>query len=97
MKSRLIIFIFIFMFSSLFCLLLKAQFLQPIHYENVVVERSVARLCGYPLCMRPLSDDHSKRGMFHIDYHSKRVLDNTEIKVCEQKKKKKKKRKKSNH
>lgn len=32
-----------------------ASFLEPSHYEAVVEERSVNRVCGYPLCARALS------------------------------------------
>lgn len=56
--------------------------LQPRHYQDVVLERSVALMCGYPLCARPLPrHDKARGGMYKIDMVNKCVLDNVEIKV----------------
>ena len=34
-----------------------ASFMQPSHYEDVIVERSLAGLCGYPTCGNSVSVD----------------------------------------
>jgi len=62
-------------------LLFVAQLLQPQHYEDVVSERNLAQLCGYPLCSKPVEPSSAvlqrleKAGRFKIDIQNHRVLD----------------------
>ncbi|CDY25002.1 BnaC02g40060D [Brassica napus] len=45
-------------------------------YEDVVTERTIAKLCGYPLCRSPLpSDDVSRRGKYRVSLKEHRVYD----------------------
>ncbi|CAA7398542.1 unnamed protein product [Spirodela intermedia] len=44
-------------------------------YEDVVVERSIAGLCGYPPCPNPLPPDRSRRGRYRISLSEHKVYD----------------------
>eukprot|EP00268_Persea_americana_P003386 TRINITY_DN11027_c0_g1_i2.p1 TRINITY_DN11027_c0_g1~~TRINITY_DN11027_c0_g1_i2.p1 ORF type:complete len:641 (-),score=139.45 TRINITY_DN11027_c0_g1_i2:449-2371(-) len=45
-------------------------------YEDVVTERSISNLCGYPLCPNSLPSDRSARkGRFKISREEKKLLD----------------------
>ncbi|CAN7125495.1 unnamed protein product [Brassica rapa subsp. narinosa] len=45
-------------------------------YEDVVTERTIAKLCGYPLCRSPLpSDVVSRRGKYRVSLKEHRVYD----------------------
>lgn len=55
-----------------------ATFLEPRHYEDVVEERSVSKVCGYPLCQNKLTNFFKQR--YHISMKSNKVFDLTERK-----------------
>lgn len=44
-------------------------------YEDVVTERSIANLCGYPLCRNSLPSDRSSKGRYHISLKEHKVYD----------------------
>ncbi|KAI3417298.1 uncharacterized protein J3R85_014571 [Psidium guajava] len=44
-------------------------------YEDVVVERSIANLCGYPLCANPLPSDRPRKGRYRISLKEHKVYD----------------------
>ncbi|KAL3749926.1 hypothetical protein ACJRO7_010971 [Eucalyptus globulus] len=44
-------------------------------YEDVVAERSIAGLCGYPLCATPLPADRPRKGRYRISLKEHRVYD----------------------
>lgn len=47
-------------------------------YEDVVTERSIANLCGYPLCLNSLPMERSKKGQYRISIKEHRVYDLSE-------------------
>uniref|UniRef100_A0A1J3CZX4 RNA polymerase II subunit B1 CTD phosphatase RPAP2 homolog n=1 Tax=Noccaea caerulescens TaxID=107243 RepID=A0A1J3CZX4_NOCCA len=52
-------------------------------YEDVVTERTIAKLCGYPLCRASLPSEVSKRGKYRISLKEHRVYDSQETrKFC---------------
>ncbi|CAN8255810.1 unnamed protein product [Cochlearia groenlandica] len=52
-------------------------------YEDVVTERTIAKLCGYPLCLNSLPSDVSQRGKYRISLKEHRVYDLVETrKFC---------------
>ena len=61
----------------LFCL--QAQVLSQSHYTDVVEERNISNLCGYPLCVNPLGEQPKQK--YHISLAQKKVFDLTERKV----------------
>ncbi|URD90287.1 phosphoprotein phosphatase [Musa troglodytarum] len=56
-------------------LLAVATLLSRSDYEDVVVELSIADVCGYPLCRNPLPSDRQKRGRYRISLREHRVYD----------------------
>lgn len=44
-------------------------------YEDVVTERSIANLCGYPLCHSNLPSDNTRRGRYRISLKEHKVYD----------------------
>ncbi|RWW05427.1 hypothetical protein BHE74_00028130 [Ensete ventricosum] len=56
-------------------LLAAATLLSRSDYEDVVVELSIADVCGYPLCRNPLPSDRQKRGRYRISLREHRVYD----------------------
>ncbi|MQM07596.1 hypothetical protein Taro_040436 [Colocasia esculenta] len=44
-------------------------------YEDVVVERSIVGLCGYPACPNPLPADRPRRGHYRISLSEHKVYD----------------------
>lgn len=42
-------------------------------YEDVVTERTISNLCGYPLCPNSLPTDHPKKGQYRISIKEHRV------------------------
>ncbi|KAK7483478.1 hypothetical protein BaRGS_00025277 [Batillaria attramentaria] len=54
------------------------QFISRSHYEDIVEERAIGHLCGYPLCGNTLSNIPKKK--YHISTKSNRVFDITERK-----------------
>ncbi|PON69610.1 RNA polymerase II subunit B1 CTD phosphatase RPAP2-like protein [Parasponia andersonii] len=44
-------------------------------YNDVVTERSIANLCGYPLCPKPLPSDRSRKGHYRISLKEHKVYD----------------------
>lgn len=44
-------------------------------YEDVVTERTIAKLCGYPLCRRFLASEVSRRGKYRISLKEHKVYD----------------------
>uniref|UniRef100_A0A2P2L2T3 RNA polymerase II subunit B1 CTD phosphatase RPAP2 homolog n=1 Tax=Rhizophora mucronata TaxID=61149 RepID=A0A2P2L2T3_RHIMU len=44
-------------------------------YEDVVTERSIANLCGYPLCTNPLPTDRPHKGRYRISLKEHKVYD----------------------
>ncbi|KAJ9162816.1 hypothetical protein P3X46_022560 [Hevea brasiliensis] len=47
-------------------------------YEDVVIERSIANLCGYPLCKNFLPLDRSHKGRYRISLKEHKVYDQHE-------------------
>lgn len=54
------------------------QLISRSHYEDVVEERAIVYLCGYPLCDSPLTNVPKKK--YHISTKSNQVFDITERK-----------------
>ena len=50
------------------------------YYDDIVTERSIVRICGYPLCALPLTPQHQRRhaAQYHISLDQKKVFDLTE-------------------
>jgi len=44
-------------------------------YEDVVTERSIANICGYPLCRNSLLSDRTRKGRYHISVKEHKVYD----------------------
>ncbi|XP_031404135.1 putative RNA polymerase II subunit B1 CTD phosphatase RPAP2 homolog isoform X2 [Punica granatum] len=44
-------------------------------YEDVVTERSITNLCGYPLCPNPLPSDRPQKGRYRISLKEHKVYD----------------------
>ncbi|XP_076463075.1 putative RNA polymerase II subunit B1 CTD phosphatase RPAP2 [Babylonia areolata] len=59
-------------------LLQACQFIDHSHYEDVVEERSISRLCGYPVCSNALRQVAKQK--YHISTRSNTVFDITERK-----------------
>ena len=51
----------------------------PGHYTDIVEERNIVSLCGYPLCTNPLGPQPLQR--YHISLAQKKVFDLTQRKV----------------
>ncbi|XP_010551019.1 PREDICTED: putative RNA polymerase II subunit B1 CTD phosphatase RPAP2 homolog [Tarenaya hassleriana] len=52
-------------------------------YEDVVTERTIAKLCGYPLCGSSLPSEPSRRGRYRISLKEHKVYDMQEAcKFC---------------
>eukprot|EP00262_Sarcandra_glabra_P001943 TRINITY_DN12129_c1_g1_i1.p1 TRINITY_DN12129_c1_g1~~TRINITY_DN12129_c1_g1_i1.p1 ORF type:complete len:657 (+),score=95.48 TRINITY_DN12129_c1_g1_i1:166-2136(+) len=47
-------------------------------YEDVVTERSISNLCGYPLCANPLPSDRPRKGRYRISLKEHKVYDLSE-------------------
>ncbi|ORX62806.1 DUF408-domain-containing protein [Hesseltinella vesiculosa] len=54
-----------------------APWLQPQTYDEVIQERHVQRLCGYPLCDRPPAEQQR----FHISLARRKVYDQSELRM----------------
>lgn len=69
-------------------LLAAGTLLSQPDYDDVVVERSLARLCGHPLCTKALSstaDSQRRRGRYRIALREHKVYDLEETyKYCSQ-------------
>ncbi|XP_065878875.1 putative RNA polymerase II subunit B1 CTD phosphatase RPAP2 homolog [Euphorbia lathyris] len=44
-------------------------------YQDVVIERSLAKICGYPLCSNSLPSDAPQKGRYHISLKEHKVYD----------------------
>ncbi|KAI4300605.1 hypothetical protein L6164_033961 [Bauhinia variegata] len=44
-------------------------------YEDVVTERSITNVCGYPLCCNPLPSDRPRKGRYRISLKEHKVYD----------------------
>ncbi|KAL5700709.1 protein-serine/threonine phosphatase [Ranunculus cassubicifolius] len=44
-------------------------------YQDVVTERTIANLCGYPLCNNPLPSDRPRKGRYRISLKEHKVYD----------------------
>ncbi|XP_023636708.1 putative RNA polymerase II subunit B1 CTD phosphatase RPAP2 homolog isoform X2 [Capsella rubella] len=51
------------------------KLISRLDYEDVVTERTIAKLCGYPLCQRFLPSDVSRRGKYRISLKEHKVYD----------------------
>ncbi|XP_078606450.1 putative RNA polymerase II subunit B1 CTD phosphatase RPAP2 [Branchiostoma floridae x Branchiostoma japonicum] len=56
-----------------------AQYIEPSHYGDVLVERSIVGQCGYPVCSNKLPKNRPKQ-QYHIDTRHNKVYDITERK-----------------
>ncbi|OAY73545.1 putative RNA polymerase II subunit B1 CTD phosphatase RPAP, partial [Ananas comosus] len=66
-------------------LLAAGALLSRADYEDVVIERTIAGLCGHPLCPNPLPSDRPRRGRFRVALREHRVYDLEETyKYCSQ-------------
>ncbi|KAI9102673.1 Rtr1/RPAP2 family-domain-containing protein [Phlyctochytrium arcticum] len=54
-----------------------AKYLTPKDYEDVIIERISEKLCGYPLCDRPVTQT---KGRFHVSRKEQKVVDLSEQK-----------------
>ncbi|KAJ3327591.1 RNA polymerase II associated protein 2 [Blyttiomyces sp. JEL0837] len=54
-----------------------AAYMQPKHYEEVIVERNASNLCGYPLCPNDLPQ---RQGRYRISHKELKVYDIAELK-----------------
>ncbi|NXD78218.1 RPAP2 phosphatase, partial [Halcyon senegalensis] len=59
-------------------LLNSGKFITPSHYKDIVDERSIIKLCGYPLCQKKL--DNVPKQKYKISTKTNRVYDITERK-----------------
>lgn len=59
------------------------EFITPGHFEDIIDERAILKLCGYPLCQNELSDFRQQK--YRICSKTNRVIDRTERKkfCCE--------------
>lgn len=48
------------------------------HYDDIIEERGITKLCGYPLCDKKLENPLTKK--YHISLSQKKVYDLTERK-----------------
>ncbi|KAK7278764.1 hypothetical protein RJT34_23800 [Clitoria ternatea] len=44
-------------------------------YEDVVTERSITNVCGYPLCRKALPSDRSRKGKYRISLKEHKIYD----------------------
>ncbi|XAR52734.1 Phosphoprotein phosphatase [Bertholletia excelsa] len=44
-------------------------------YQDVVTERSIVQMCGYPLCSNPLPAERSRKGRYRISLKEHKVYD----------------------
>ncbi|XP_066293980.1 putative RNA polymerase II subunit B1 CTD phosphatase RPAP2 [Branchiostoma lanceolatum] len=58
-----------------------AQYIEPSHYTDVMVERAIIGQCGYPVCNNKLPKNKPKQ-QYHIDTRHNKVYDITERKNC---------------
>ncbi|XP_031476222.1 putative RNA polymerase II subunit B1 CTD phosphatase RPAP2 homolog [Nymphaea colorata] len=56
-------------------LLLSGSLLSRSDYEDVVTERTIVNICGYPLCDNTLPSDRPKKGRYRISLREHRVYD----------------------
>lgn len=63
----------------LFNLCLQLHFLNQDHFQDVIEERAISKICGYPLCAGKLKNIPSKQ--FHISTQLNKVFDITDRKV----------------
>lgn len=59
--------------------LFQAQFITPTNYKDALEERSIAKLCGYPLCPNKLGKIPAQQ--YKICTKTNKVYDITERKV----------------
>eukprot|EP00898_Chlorokybus_atmophyticus_P000538 jgi/Chlat1/1485/Chrsp12S02024 len=53
------------------------------HYKDVVEERAIAHMCGYPLCGNALNKQPQRRGRYRISLKEKKVYDtSTDDQFC---------------
>ncbi|CAD7079726.1 unnamed protein product [Hermetia illucens] len=58
--------------------LLKIKDINQCHYQDIIEERALLKLCGYPLCNEKLTEIPTKQ--YHISTKTNRVYDITERK-----------------
>lgn len=51
------------------------SFISRSDYEDVVTERSIGKLCGYPLCSNNLPSDRPRKGRYRISVKEHKVYD----------------------
>ncbi|XP_033731935.1 putative RNA polymerase II subunit B1 CTD phosphatase RPAP2 isoform X2 [Pecten maximus] len=56
-------------------LLQDALHICPNHYDDIIEERAIAKLCGYPICQNPLGQIPKQK--YHISTRSNKVYDIT--------------------
>lgn len=57
-----------------------SQYFQPYHYEEVITERNLANLCGYPTCSNV---KQQAQGKFRISLAKRKVYDTSQVsKFC---------------
>lgn len=44
-------------------------------YQDIVIERSIGNMCGYPLCSNPLPADRPRKGRYRISLKEHKVYD----------------------
>lgn len=66
-------------FTDMLFVQVQAQVFSRSHYSDVVEERCISDLCGYPMCGNPLGEQ--PRQKYHISVSQKKVFDLTERKV----------------
>ncbi|EPY76437.1 hypothetical protein CB1_001428034 [Camelus ferus] len=60
--------------------LMQGKHITPAHYSDVVAERSIIKLCGYPLCRKKLENVPKQK--YKISTKTNKVYDITERKFC---------------
>ncbi|XP_022730560.1 putative RNA polymerase II subunit B1 CTD phosphatase RPAP2 homolog isoform X2 [Durio zibethinus] len=56
-------------------LLASVSLISRSDYEDVVTERSISNICGYPLCRNPLPSEPLRKGRYRISLKEHRVYD----------------------
>lgn len=63
-----------------FIFLFQLPYINQSHYQDIVEERAVAKLCGYSLCGKRIPEMPKKQ--YYISTKNNKVYDITDRKVC---------------
>ncbi|PRP82435.1 putative RNA polymerase II subunit B1 CTD phosphatase RPAP2-like [Planoprotostelium fungivorum] len=63
-----------------------ASYLQKGHYDDVITERALARVCGYPTCSNEIKEATQSKQKYHISLSKKQVFTQEELELyCSEK------------